>query len=229
MATFSEIDKRLSEDGRQLHDFLWHPGWKGDSKRLIDNLVRDARDLDAFLKVGGKLSRAAETLARDLAIGKAEGAGEALFEMLSHAFYLTAATEDLKREDFESTSKRLRDVVGSVTIGVCANAGCFEYVQEWEGGKVDFDTYAGKLATFLQGKGVPGSADWARMAQAAYLVGVNLGSSFTLERGLLARVGILNACWVTSASLSIRQAIGSSPGFSLEDYVAVLDTISRRA
>lgn len=228
MATFSDIDRRLSTDEKQLHDFLWSPSWKGDQERLISNLVGDAQDLDAFLGAKGKLSGPAEVLAEELASGRKEGVGESLFEMLSHVFFLAAAAEVLKRGDYDSAGGRLQEVVGSVTIGVCANAGCFEYVQEWEGGKVDFGTYTSKMASFLQEKGVDGVHEWARLARAAYDLPRFLGvSSSSSERELLTRAAVLNACWVTRHSLSIRDVIGSPPRFPAADFSSVVEKVSR--
>ena len=50
----------------------------------------------------------------------------------------------------------------------------------------------------------------------------------TAEQTLGARAAIANGLWVTLASVSIRTALGSSPGFSYEDFASVLAKISDR-
>src|SRR6266571_5642797 len=228
MAAFQALDKRLRRDEQGLHDYLWHD-WKGDSKALLADIAKDARALDAFLAAGGKLRGAADVLGRAVKEKGKEGAGESLYELLSHAYQLTAATVHLGKGDAAGAADHLEDVMGSVTIGVCSNAGCFEYVTEWESKKVDFETYMGKLADFLQGKGVSRAGEWKRIVSAAY----NLKRTFDParpkeERALLARAGVLAACWATLASVAIRTGLGSPPRFPPQDFGAVVRTIAAR-
>ncbi len=228
MAGFPSLDKRLRRDEQGLHDYLWH-GWKGDSEALLENVSRDAKELDAFLGARGKLRRTAGALAASVAREGKEGAGESLYELLSHSYQLTAATVHLGKGDAEGAAEHLEDVMGSVTIGVCSNAGCFEYVTEWESKKVDFETYMGKLADFLQGKGVSRAGEWKRIVSAAY----NLKRTFDParpkeERALLARAGVLAACWATLESVAIRTGLGSPPRFPPQDFGAVVRTIAAR-
>lgn len=226
MRAFTSLDKRLSRDSDALHDFLWQ-GKKAGEVKLRANLQKDLRDLDAFVGAGGKLRRAATAL--DRAWGN-PGAGESLFELVNHTYNLTAATEHLlRRRDPKGAGEHVADAVESVSIGVCSNLGRFELVEEWESGKTDFETYAGKLADQLQAKGVSRAGEFKRHLVAAR----NFGKSFdstapTAEQTLGARAAIANGLWVTLASVSIRTALGSSPGFSYEDFASVLAKISDR-
>ncbi len=226
MRGFAALDKRLSRDGNALHDFLWQGKREGEAKLRAD-LQKDLRELDAFLGAGGKLRRAATAL--DRAWGN-PGAGESLFELVNHTYNLTAATDHLlRRRDPKGAGEHVADAVQSVSIGVCSNAGCFELVEEWESGKTDFETYAGKLADRLQAKGVPRAGEFKRHLVAAR----NFGKAFdaaapTAEQTLGARAAISNGLWVTLASVSLRTALGSPPRFSYEDFASVLSKISGR-
>ena len=228
MPSFAALDKRLRSDEEALHDFLWHD-WKGDPSELLGNVVRDARALDAFLGAGGKLRRPAEALARAVEAKGKEGWGESLYELLSHAYQLTAATVHLAKGDADGASDHLENVMGSVTIGVCSNAGCFQYVTEWESKKIDFETYMGKLADFLQTKGVPRAGEWKRLVGAAYNFKRTLDTREPkAEQMLLARAAVLAACWASLASISIRKGLGSPPRFPAADFSAVVVTIAAR-
>src|SRR2546427_9570890 len=226
MPGFGSLDKRLSKDGEALHDFLWHDK-KGGEAKLRANVRKDLSGLDTFLGAGGKLRRSASAL--DRTWGE-QGAGESLFELLNHVYNLTAATDHLgRRRDPKGAGEHVADAVESVSIGVCSNAGCFELVQEWEGGKTDFETYAGKLADHLQRKGVARAGDFKRHLVAAR----NFGRTFDAtapasEQRLGARAAISNGLWATLVSVSIRKRMGSPPRFSYEDFASVLERIARR-
>ena len=225
MAGFKALDKRLAKDEDALHNVLWH-GSKANQGKLRADIQKDMRDLDAFLRIGGKLRRAAAAL--DNAWGD-PGAGESLFELLGHTYNLTAATERLGKKDYKGAGEHVAIAMESVSIGVCANAGCFELVEEWEGGKVDFEAYASKLADHLHGKGLSKAGEFKRHLIAAR----NFGKSFDVaateaEQALGARAAIANGLWVTLASASIRKAIGSPPRFSYDDYAAVLGKLAER-
>src|SRR5207247_3054490 len=120
---------------RALHDFLWQ-GAKERGSALASALLKDARDADAFLRLGGLLRKSAEPLAKGL---EKSGNGESLFELLDPTWGLGSATVLASKKDYRGAAGRAKEVVGSASIGVCANAGCFEFVEEWEGGKVEFD------------------------------------------------------------------------------------------
>ncbi len=226
MAGFKALDKRLAKDENALHDVLWH-GSKADPGKLRADVQKDMRDLDAFLRVGGRLRRAAASL--DNAWGD-PGVGESLFELLGHTYNLTAATERLRKKDYKGAGEHVATAVESVSIGVCANAGCFEFVEEWEGGKIDFETYAGKLADHLHGKGISRAGEFKRHLSAARNFGKSFDEAATkAEQALGARAAIANGLWVTLVSASIRKAIGSPPRFSYDDYAAVLSRIADRS
>jgi hypothetical protein len=223
---FTSLDKRLSRDSEGLHDFLWH-GKKDGEAKLRASVRKDVVDLDRFLGAGGKLSKAAATL--DRAWGE-PGAGESLFELMNHVYNLTAATDHLvRRRDPKGAGEHVADAVESVSIGVCSNAGCFEFVEEWEGGKTDFETYAGKLADHLQSKGIKRAGEFKRHLVAARSFGRAFDDTASKpEKVSGARAAIANGLWVTLASVSVRRALGSPPRFSYEDFAAVLETIARR-
>ena len=228
MAAFQSLDKRLRRDEQGLHDYLWH-GWKGDPNALLESVSRDARELDAFLDARGKLRRTAAALTKAIVREGKEGAGESLYELVSHSYQLTAATVHLEKGDPQGATDHLEDLMGSVTIGVCSNAGCFEYVTEWESKQIDFETYMGKLADFLQAKGVSRAGEWKRIVSAAYNLKRTLDpASPKEERALLARAGVLAACWATLASVTIRTGLGSPPRFPPQEFGAVVRTIAAR-
>ncbi|HKZ24120.1 MAG TPA: hypothetical protein VJ224_06935 [Thermoplasmata archaeon] len=225
MAGFKALDKRLSRDEKVLHDVLWHAS-KAEPGKLRADIQKDMKDLDAFLRVGGRLRRAAFAL--DNAWGD-PGAGESLFELLGHTYYLTAATERLRKKDYKGAGEHVATAVESVSIGVCANAGCFEIVQEWEGGKTDFEEYAGKLADFLQEKGVSRAGEFKRHLIAARDFGRSFDETATkAEQALGARAAIANGLWVNLASIPIRKSLGSPPRFPYDDYAVVLERIASR-
>jgi len=228
MAAFQGFDKRLRRDEQALHDFLWHE-WKGDSNRLLENLLKDVADLDGFLGAGGKLRRAGLALVKSVRASGKEGWGESLFELVSHTYHLTACTVQLAKGDPEGAADHLEDVMGSVTIGVCSNAGCFEYVTEWESKAIDFETYMGKLADFLESKGVARVGEWKRIVSASYNLKRTLDPKEPKgARELLTRAAILAACWATLASVSIRERLGTAPRFSKGDFAAVVGKIASR-
>lgn len=226
MAGFRTLDKRLSKDEKALHDVLWH-GSTADVGKLRADIQKDLRALDAFIVAGGRLRRMGAAL--DKAWGDPP-AGESLFELLGHTYNLTASTDHLvRRRDPKGAGEHVAEAVESVSIGVCASAGCFEFVQEWEGGKTDFETYAGKLADHLESKGIARAGDFKRHLIAAR----NFGRAFDEgasreEQEFGARAAIANGLWVTLASTSIRKAIGSPPRFNLDDFAGVLGKIVAR-
>ena len=226
MAGFQALDKRLSTDEQALHDVLWG-GSKADVAKLRSNIQRDLRALDIFLGAGGKLRRMGAAL--DSAWG-GPAEGESLFELLGHTYNLTAATDHLvRRKDPKGAGEHVAEAVESVSIGVCSNAGCFEYVQEWEGGKTDFETYAGKLADHLQTKGVFRAGEFKRQLVAARTFGKDFDATASKAGQVFgARAAIANGLWVTFSSTTIRAAIGSPPKFSLDDFAAVLECVARR-
>ena len=85
---FAALDKRIIRDTETLHDFLWH-GEKKDETSMSAKLRKDGRDADAFLHLGGRLRKIADSLAQDLS---SSGKGESLFELLEHSWGLAAAT-----------------------------------------------------------------------------------------------------------------------------------------
>ena len=222
---FASIEKRMSRDTDRLHDALWHDG-KGNRTKLIADLLRDARELDAFLRAGGTLRRNAEALAKQWGT---PGAGESLFELLRHAHGFVAAAEALRRRDYRRAGREVAETVSSVTIGICAAAGCFELVQEWEGGKVDFETYMGRLADVLQSKGIERAGEWKRIVVAARHFGTafDATASKTLQ-ALGARSAILNGLWATITSLDIRSALGSAARFPAKDFAAIAERVAAR-
>ena len=228
IASFKGLDRRLRKDTKALHDWLWR-GWKGDEAGLLRDLARDATDLDAFLGAGGRLRRPAHALIAAIRTKSREGPGAGLFELLSHAYDLTAATEHVRKGDFPGAGDHLEGAIGSVTIGTCVAAGCFPYVQQWESGAIGFDAYMGRLADHLEGKGIAWAGAWKRVASVAYhLKGTLDRRAPPEERAMLARAAVADACWATLASLRIRRALGARPPVSAADYARIVERIAER-
>lgn len=209
MGDFSHLEERMGRNVGQLHDFLWRPGWNGDDIALREELRADARELDAFLGAGGSLERSAEALTEDWGRNRE---AEMLFELLHHAYDLTAATEFLKRGEFSKAAAHANEAAESVSIGICANAGCFPLVEQWEGGEIDFATYTRELAAALAAKDLAPAEDFRRMLMAVQGLGKEWdgGGPETLHE-MAARATIENALWVAAAGVSLRQALGTAP------------------
>lgn len=229
MATFATLHARLARDTEALHDFLWH-GKKDGAEALREQLLADARELDLDIGARGKLRRSADLLAKRW--GEAHE-GESLFELLEHTWNLHAAVIHAGRKEYRAAKGCDEGAVGhaasvaeSASIGVCANAGCFEFVEEWEGGKIDFDSYASKLAGFLEGKGITRAAEWRRMLLVARAGRKAWDASAPApEQALAARTSIGAAGWVALAAHSIRLELRSPPKFPYGDYAAIVAKI----
>src|SRR5437879_10298571 len=205
---FAATDKRIIRDTETLHHFLWH-GEKKDETSLSAKLSKDGLGADAFLHLGGRLRKNAESLAQDLT---SSGKGESLFELLEHSWGLAAATVLRSKGNYRGAAERAKAVVSSASIGVCANAGCFEFVQEWEAGKIDFETYTSKLADFLEPKGYMDSGQFKRLLNAVYEFGMNWNAvASQSEQDLAARTSIEGAGWCLLTSVAIRELWGGPP------------------
>ena len=235
MATFSALHERMPRDVDQLHDFLWHDKKEG-ADALREKLQKNARDFDAFLRAQGKLRRNAESLAK--AWGQ-PGAGESLFELLEHSWNLAAAVEHMHKREYATGGPMFEEcqgagghaatVVESASIGLCANAGCFEFVEEWEGGKTDFDTYVSKLTGFLEGRGVARAAELRQMLFVARSPRTAWDATAgATEQRLAIQASITAAAWCALAAASIREQLGRPPMFSYHDYAAVVGKIIGR-
>lgn len=231
MVTFASLHGRIARDTDALHDFLWHGKQEG-ADALRDQLLKDARELDEFLGARGKLRKNAEALAKKWG---EPGEGESLFELLEHAWNLTAAVEHARKKEYSAgkgcggAGDHVASVVESASIGVCANAGCFEFVEEWESGKSDFDSYVSKLAGFLDGKGVSRAGDLKKMLLIARAPRKAWDATAPApEQAHACATAIAAAAWCMLAEVSIRQALGKPPGFPYEDYAAVIDRIVAR-
>lgn len=199
----------MGQNVGQLHDFLWRPGWDGDDGTLREDLRADARELDAFLGAGGSLERSAEALTEDWGRNRA---GEMLFELLHHAYDLTTATELLKRGEYAQAASHANEAAESVSIGICAHLGCFPLVEQWEGGEIDFATYAQELTKALAAKDLALAEDLRRVLVAVQAFGKEWDSSLpeTLQE-MSARAALQNAVWIAVAGVSVRQALGAAP------------------
>ena len=222
---FVTLDKRIIRDTEALHDFLWH-GDKKQETSLSANLRKDARDADAFLHLGGRLRKNAESLAKDVS---GSGNGESLFELLEHSWGLAAATVLRSKGNYRGAADRAKAVIASASIGVCANAGCFEFVQEWEAGKIDFETYTRKLSGFLEPKGYMDSGQFQRLLNAVYEFGMNWNAvASKSEQALAARASIECAGWCLLTSVAIRELLGVPPKFSTHDFADIIERIVDR-
>ncbi|MEE9236811.1 MAG: hypothetical protein V3U52_03375 [Thermoplasmata archaeon] len=226
MEDFATFDERMGHDLRQLHDYLWSPGWKGDEARLRTDLLERSRELDAFLGADGRLQKNSEALDKNWGRGPK---GEALFELLHHTYTLTAATEKLRNGDYQAAAAHAADVAESVSIGICANAGCFPLVEEWESKRIDFETYASKLADALEAKGIERTQDIRHMLIVAQSLGKEWDETASDEaKALAARAAIENTAWCAVASVSVREALGAAPATPYRDIPGLILHIASR-
>ncbi len=225
-SSFASLDLQLSRDIRELHEYLWNPEWKGDENALRKSLLRGARSLDTFLKAQGRLRGNAEKLATPWS---GEHQGSSLFEFLDDSLGLTAATEHVRKAKYREATSRVQAVIESVSIGVCSVARCFEIVDEWEGRKIDFETYTGKLANVLQSKFILEPGQFKRVLNAVNDFAVNWdGSASKTEQKFAARAAIESATWCVSRSVGIRAMLGEPMKVPEKDFEAVLELILDR-
>lgn len=229
MGSFATVDKRMMRDVDRFHDFLWVPGKKMDGETLLANLEREARELDAFLRAGGKLRRHATTMVAATREDK-DRHGATLYELLHDVYHLTAATEHVRTRDYKGAAEHVAWVVESDSIGICSAIGSFPLVHEWEGGNIDFETYAGRLADLLQGKGVARAGQYKRAMLVARTFGKDWDGAASREQQLLAaRAAIEAAAWCTVATRTIREtATGKRSGIPTADYSEIVRRIVSR-
>lgn len=209
LGDFSLVEERMGPNVRELHNYLWMPGWKGDEKALREALQTDAEALDAFLEADGDLAQSAEALTEDW--GRTRS-GEMLFELLDHTYRLSAATELLRRGDYATAASQANEAAESVSIGICANADCFSLVEQWEGGEITFATYTRELARVLVAKKIPSAEDLHRLLLAIQGLGKEWDDSASTElQEVAARAAIQNALWVAVAGVTIRRTLGAAP------------------
>jgi hypothetical protein len=227
MATaFSSLDRQLAPAVRELHDYLWSPGWAGDESKLRANLLRGAKSLDGFLRAGGRLRRNAEALAKPW---NREHQGSALFELLNDTLGLTAATEFLRKGKHREAVQRAQAVAESTSIGVCVAAGRFEIVEEWEARKVDFETYAGRIAAAIESRLIPQATLFKRVLNAVHDFGAEWdGSASKEEQTLAARSAIDGTAWCVSRGVVIRTLLGRAPKVPERDFAYILSVIIGR-
>ncbi|MFQ6013613.1 MAG: hypothetical protein ACE5LS_08235 [Thermoplasmata archaeon] len=199
----------MRHDVGELHNYLWKPGWKGDEDRLRADLLEEARELDAFLGAEDALRRSAEALTEEWGRGRA---GEMLFELLDHTYSLTAATERLKQGEYAKAAAEANEAAESVSIGLCAHAGCFPLVEQWEGGEIDFATYTRELAKVLAQRKLGPAEDLRRLLRAVQGLGKDWDAHVSRElQEMAARAAITDALWVAVAGVTIRDALGAAP------------------
>ncbi len=225
MASFASLDKRLSRDVGLIHDYLWQ-GWKGDPGKLRADLRREARELDAFLGVRGKLRRPANAL-----LDKFDAKhGPSLYEFLYDTYNLTAATEHVRKGDYKGAAEHAAWAVESMSIGVCSAANRFDIVEKWgHGGETDYEQYTSAIADMLQGKGVARAGEYKRMLLVARTFGKQWDRGASKERqAVAARAAIAAAAWCGLTTSSIHGALRASRGFPQTDYAAVITRIVER-
>jgi hypothetical protein len=219
----------MMRDVNRFHDFLWHPDAKVDGEKLLADLQREARELDAFLVAGGKIRRHAAAFAEATRKDK-DRHGPDLFELLHDTYNLTAATEHVRKKDYKRAAEHVARIVESDSIGTCAALDSFNLVNEWEGGTISFETYAGRLADLLEGKGVVEAGQYKRMMVAARTFGNEWDAGVPREQQLLAaRAAVEAAAWCTVATRAIRGAATGRPSpVPAKDYSAVIRRIVAR-
>jgi len=226
MATFAALDKRMMRDVDRLHNYLWHAEEKIDGPKLLADLASEARDLDALLKGGGTLRRHASAIVHDTAKDKGRY-GPALFELLTDSYNLAAAAAHVRKRDYKGAAEHVVRVVESNSIGTCAEIDAFSLVEAWEGGKIDFEEYAGRLADALQAKGVTGAGQYKRMLLVARTFGKEWDARAPKEQqAFAARAAVEAGAWCAIATRSIREtATGKSPRVPVRDFAAVVQKI----
>ncbi len=209
----------MGRDVKALHDFLWAPAWKGDPDQLEANLREEAEELDAHLGAEGALSRNVEKLTE--AWGEEEWRRQqapALFELLHHTFGLASAVDMQGRREYQGAATNAAEVAESVSIGLCGAAGCFPLVEEWEGGRIDGETFAKELSQVLAQKGIDRARDFQRLWNAAVELGREWDWNTTQERrALAAKAAVANAAWCAVAGVEIREKLGAAPGTPYRD------------
>lgn len=224
--SFSTLDLRLSRDIRAIHDFLWDPGWKGNQEALRKNVLKEAKELDTFIRARGLLGRNVERLAKPW---DREHQGSSLFELLHDTLGLTAATENVRKGKYRDAALRAQDVVDSTSIGICSAADRFEIVEEWESRKVDFETYTSKIADALQSRFVLQPGQFKRLLNTVHDFGADWdGSAPKTEQTLAARAAVEDAAWCVSRGLAIRTMLGRPQKVSEKDFGAILALVVAR-
>ena len=227
MTSFRSLDKRMYRDVNLLHDFLWQD-WKGNAATLRANLVREARELDTYLRAGGNVRKHAEALEKALDKDK-EGHGPALYEFLYDTYSLTAATEHVRKKDYKGAAEHAAWAVESMSIGMCSAAGRFDIVEKWEKGAEGFERYTSALADMLQAKGIARAGEYKRMLLAARTPGKEWDANASPDQqALTARAAIANAAWCGVTTGLIRQVIGAPRRFAEKDYASVVARIVGR-
>ncbi len=225
MVSFDSLSQRMADGVRDLHDYLWAPKWNGNEIELQATLLTGAKELDDFLAAGGKLVKNAEALARDWGRGPTT---EALFELLHHTYSLTAARELLKKGEYKSAAEKAVGVAESASIGVCAAAGCFPLVDEWERGGGDFETYTTKLAEELEDRGVRQGGDFCRVLLATGKLGRSWHEKASSEtQALTAQTVVMNAAWCAAMAVTIREGLGATLPVPYRALPALVRHISR--
>ena len=229
MASFAALDKRMMRDVNRIHDFLWHPGEKIDGEKLLADLEEEARELDLFLRAGGKLRRHAKAIARSTRKDK-ESHGSALYELLYDVYNLSAATEHLRKGDYKGAAEHVSWVVESDSIGMCVAFDSFPLVTEWESGKINFEAYASRLADLIDGKGIPQAGQYKRAMLVVRTFGKDWdGKAPRAQQALAARTALEAGAWCTVAGRAIREAATDRPpAVPASDYSAIIGRIVSR-
>ncbi|MEE8198231.1 MAG: hypothetical protein V3R48_00760 [Thermoplasmata archaeon] len=226
MDDFSHLEAQMGQDVHELHNFLWTPGWEGDEDRLQKSLQQQAGELDAFLGAEGTLEDNTKALTKDWGRNRS---GEMLFELLDHTYTLTAATELLREGEFAKAAAQANQAAESVSIGVCANAGCFPLVEQWEGGEISFGTYVGELAKVLDEKGLSPSEGLRRQLMAVHGLGKDWDATDSPKlQEMGARAAIEGALWVAVAGVQLRAALDAAPEIPYGAMPGLFVRIARR-
>ncbi len=100
-------------------------------------------------------------------------------------------------------------------------------MEEWEGGRIDFETYAAKLTEALKAKGIPQAGNFGQLLNdATGFARAWDGAASKEEQELASRAALASATWCALASVSIRGAIGTPPKYRYEDLAAIVGRIA---
>ncbi len=163
MASFAALDRSLSSDVSQLHDYLW-AGKKLSERDLLVRIERDAERLERHVRARGAITSAVRPLVRPFS---RIPSGPDLYTFL-HAVAGMSAAVEARRTRPKTAVARASGVAVSMSIGVASAADRFDLVEEFEGGRADFAQFTSRLADVLEEKGALRAGEFRRAVNQSF-------------------------------------------------------------
>ncbi len=163
MASFAALDRSLSADVGQLHDYLW-AGKKLSERDLLQRIERDATRLDRHVRARGAITSAVRPLLRPFA---KVPMGPDLYTFLDAVASVSAAVEARRRRP-KAAAARASALAVSLSIGLASAANRFDLVESFEGGRTDFGEFTSSLADVLQEKGAFRAGEFRRAVNQSF-------------------------------------------------------------